>query len=267
MQKIRAKKSLGQNFLTSRELLQRIVDSAELKETDTVLEVGPGKGDLTSFLLSSSKRVIAIEKDHRLIEGLNKKFALEISSQKLILIHDDILKINVRKVFEENKTPLKYKLVANIPYYITGKLISNFLSQDYQPEMMVVMLQKEVAERIIAKDGKESILSLSVKAYGTPTLEFNVTKDNFDPAPKVDSSVLAIKNISKNFFKNNPILEKKFFSLVKQGFSSKRRKLTNNLKPSFKNAEEIVHLLKKLDLEKDIRAEKLTLKDWQAFLG
>ena len=180
---------LGPHFLTSRRALAYIVDAAELTSADTVLEVGPGTGFLTEALLARAGRVIAIEKDARLVSGLAERFAAERASGRLELVHADV------RSFDPSDWKLEirnWKLVANIPYYLTGDLIRQFLTCDVQPSRMVLMLQREVAERIVAKDGKESLLSISVKAYGTPRIVARVPAGSFSPLPKVDSAILLI---------------------------------------------------------------------------
>jgi 16S rRNA (adenine1518-N6/adenine1519-N6)-dimethyltransferase len=187
-----------------------------------------------------------------LFERLKTLFVKEIKEGRLELINEDILKI-------ENLGLERYKLVANIPYYITGEILREFLSNRTQPEKIVLMLQKEVAERIVAKNGKESILSISVKAYGEPKYIRKVEKENFKPKPKVDSAILLIKNISrKNFFE---IDEKEFFNLVKKGFSQKRKLLSNNLKDILKEKTKEIFENCKIPLKS--RAENLSLSDWQ----
>lgn len=243
--KIYAKKSLGQNFLKSKEALRAIVATGDVQPTDTVLEVGPGKGVLTAELLKLAGKVIAVEKDQRLIESLKEKFKNEIESGKLEIVEQDILEYTADTIG-------KYKIIANIPYYITGAFLQKFLESDFQPSKMVLMLQKEVAKRIVAQDKKESILSISVKAYGMPKYIMTVKAKYFSPAPKVDSAVILIDKISKENFKN--ISESEFFKIVKAGFAHKRKMLVNNLKGL--GAE-----LPK-DIDKKARAEELSLSDW-----
>ena len=250
---IKAKKSLGQNFLKSKQIIDKIVETADLKPKDIVLEVGPGKGILTEKLLKKSKKVIAIEKDHRLIEFLQEKFKQEIENNHLTLIYNDILEIDPKTLI---KTP--YKIVANIPYYITGQFLRKFLSSNFQPTKIVVMLQKEVAKRITTSDKKESILSLSVKTYGKPKYITTVKAINFSPVPKVDSAILSIDEISKNLLKDTD--EKAFFQLVKKGFSSKRKMLVNNL--SFIDKNELKETFDKFNIPIKVRAEDLSLQNW-----
>lgn len=251
---MRAKKSLGQNFLTSKAIVADILSAAGLSEKDTVLEVGPGKGFLTEDLLKNAGKVIALEKDDRLISFLESKFEKEITEGRLSIVHGDVLE------FDPEKYGLKsgrYSVVANIPYYITGQILRLFLEEHVQPEKMVLMVQKEVAERIVARDKKESILSVSVKAYATPKYIKKVPARYFNPEPKVDSAILLVENISKKLFESKED-EKKFFEFIKAGFSHKRKTLLNNLS-SFEGATDA---LIKCDIPNKIRAEKLTLEQW-----
>lgn len=244
----RAKKSLGQNFLKSNLALRKIIEAGEIKKDDVVLEIGPGKGALTEKLLEVSGQVIAVEKDRELFEFLKNKFEKEIKNGKLVLKEEDILDFNV-----EQK---KYKIIANIPYNITGAILKKFLTEKTQPENMILMVQHEVAKRIIAGDKKESILSISVKIYGEPKLIMKVAARYFSPSPKVDSAIISIKNISRRNFKENKIIEEKLWEIVKTGFAHKRKRLGGNLKT--------LKLDTKLEILKlgDKRAEDLSLLDW-----
>ncbi len=267
----KAKKSLGQNFLKSKSALSAMVKSAELFGSDTVLEIGPGKGALTEYLLKSSKKVIAVEKDHNLCEILSEKFGASIADGKLILINGDILE------FDPALFTLKergYKVVANIPYNITGAIIKKFLTEKIFPESMTLLVQKEVADRIVARDGKESVLSISVKAYGAPHYMMKVSKKFFSPAPKVDSAIIHISNISKDNFAPTPSplkhspsdgermdMEEKFFQIVKAGFAHKRKVLKKNLEAVLEK-EKINEIFKKLNLNEKSRAEELAIDKW-----
>lgn len=246
---MKAKKSLGQNFLKSQPALRKIVEAGEIKSTDTVLEIGPGKGALAEKLLEKARLVIAVEKDRELFEFLKIKFEKEIKNKKLNLINNDILKYNIDK---EN-----YKIIANIPYNITGAILKKFLTEKHQPACMVLMVQHEVAKRIIASDKKESILSVSVKAYGEPKMIMKVPARYFSPAPKVDSAIIAIKNISRKIFNENEINEDNFWEIVKAGFAHKRKKLSSNLKKVAQNIK-----LSSIENLGNKRAEELTLSDW-----
>ena len=256
---------LGQNFLTNDSIAQRIVTSANLSKNDNILEIGPGKGVLTEYMAGSNAHVLAIEIDQRLIEHLEKIFHVETrqclvstdSDSRVKIINGDILKINLPRLIEENNFQ-NYKIVANLPYYITSKIIRLFLETKYPPREMTLMVQREVGERIVAQDEKESILSISVKFYADPEILFEVGKENFDPVPKVDSAVIRITRK-----KNPPKADaSEFFSLVKTGFSAKRKMLVNNLANLGHPRAELLEILKKAGLEPTVRAEKLTVEDW-----
>jgi len=255
---LRAKKSLGQHFLISKTIVGDIVRAARLTKDDTVLEVGPGKGVLTRALLASAKKVIAVEKDGSLIPLLQETFADEIKEKRFVLVHADILDLDLQTII-----PKKYVVVANIPYYITGILLRKMLGDERQPSQMVLMVQKEIAGRIVARNKKESILSISVKVYGTPSIVQKVPARFFRPKPKVDSAILAIRDISKNNFVN--ISEWSFFELVKTGFHHKRKLLINNL-GSFYQKVIMQNKFRSCDVALDARAEDLRLRDWLCLL-
>src|SRR3989344_4922102 len=252
----RAKKSLGQNFLKSDMMLGKIIESGEISSDDVILEIGPGKGTLTEKLLERAGKVIAVEKDRELFELLKTKFEKEIKSGSLVLLNEDILKFNT-KPYLATESP-SYKIIANIPYNITGAILKKFLTNQNQPSRMVLMVQHEVARRIVARDGKESILSISVKVYGQPKLIAKVPARYFSPAPKVDSAIIDIRDISREIFENNAEREKKFWKLVKTGFAHKRKKLSGNLKNIIPTEK-----LTELGLS-DQRAEDLPISDWLA---
>ncbi|MDD5318476.1 MAG: rRNA adenine dimethyltransferase family protein [Candidatus Pacebacteria bacterium] len=282
------KKSLGQNFLTSPDIVRDIVEAGEVSPEDTILEIGPGTGMLTKALLDkvssgTGGKVVAVEKDDRLIDELREKFGEEIRKNKLSLIHGDIADakniLGKAKLFEK-----PFKLIANIPYYITGEILRMFLSGDHQPTSIVVLVQKEVAERIVggrtggtgsksSKQGrsgkppaqKENLLSLSVKVYGVPSYVRTVKAGAFFPKPNVDSAVLKIDKISKNFFKD--ISEELFFELIHAGFAHKRKMLLGNINPFFKkiglNPSDTVKIFEEIKLDTKIRAEDVTLEQWR----
>lgn len=247
----RPKKSLGQNFLTSIPARMAIVEAGEVVPTDSVLEIGPGKGFLTQALLESGAHVVALEKDSDLLPLLSDQFK---NSPNFTLIEGDAL------TYEPEKDG--YKLIANIPYYITGAILERYLSHRNQPSTMVVLVQKEVAERVCAKDGKESILSLSVKAYGEPKLVYRVSRGSFNPAPTVDSAVLQIKNITRANF-TNQYHESLFFKAVRAGFAHKRKLVTSNLKEVFPETN-MEALFEKLSIPPKSRAEDLGITIWLA---
>lgn len=232
----RTKKSLGQNFLMHARIAERIALVARLAPDAVVFEIGPGTGMLTRELLKLAKRVIALEADKELFEKLQTEFASEITEGRLTLIHGDIRdmhhvsRYSVKDGTCENvweHLPRGYVVVANIPYYLTGEIFRMFLESENQPSAMTLLVQKEVAERV-ARAKKESILSLSVKAYGTPKLEFTVPRGAFIPAPKVDSAVLTVRDISRKNFASRD-MEKRFFALVHAGFAHKRKFVRKNL--------------------------------------
>jgi 16S rRNA (adenine1518-N6/adenine1519-N6)-dimethyltransferase len=249
---MRPNKFLGQNFLTSQKIIGDIIEAAEIKSDDVILEAGPGKGILTEELVKRAKKVIAVEKDERLVELLNEKFG---GAKNLEIIHGDILKFHDSSFMNHESN---YKIVANIPYYITSRFLKTFLQSDFQPYLMVLMVQKQVGERILARDGKESILSISVKAYGWPKIVKTVPAHYFSPKPKVDSVILKIDNISKDFFVD--FTETRFFNLLKRGFSQKRKTLKNNL--NLLNTE----CLTKCGIAEKARAEDLSPENWKCLV-
>jgi 16S rRNA (adenine1518-N6/adenine1519-N6)-dimethyltransferase len=244
---------LGQNFLTDESIAKRIVDSANLSSKDNVLEIGPGKGILTKYLYKKAGKVLAVEIDR----GLSEKIQRE-KYENMKVIAGDVLKINLPKLIGENNF-LPYKVVANLPYYITSKIIRLLLETKYPPKEMVLMVQKEVGERICAPKGKGSILSISVKFYAEPEIIFSVPRENFDPAPEVDSVVIRIKR------KNNiPKIDTgKFFSLVRAGFCAKRKMISNNISASFHIPKaRLWEWLKSAEIEPTQRAQELSLANW-----
>ena len=280
------KKSLGQNFLRDRGILKKIADFAQIEKEDTVVEVGPGEGTLTELLLERAKKVIAIEKDEKLVEFLKEKFAKEIKEEKLKIIAGDILKVS-EGVFEmprSQKTPFDtYKVVGNIPYYITGAIFKKFLEPKNQPSSITFVVQKEVAERIMgshfakaSRDKKESILSISIKVYGTPEFGGVIKAGSFYPKPKVDSAIIAVRNISKENFlrchlrklglKGGTLgnLEKRFFEILKAGFAHKRKLLIKNLGVSKTPFLEISSkgVFDTCGISEKARAEDLKVEDW-----
>lgn len=264
-----AKKSLGQHFLTSKSYLRAIVDALELpelrsleagskiaaREAPVVVEIGPGKGSLTAELLSRGARVIALEKDHRLIPLLEERFSSEIASDQLRVIESDALEFDARR---SQLTARSYAVVGNIPYYITGALLQKFLTDAVQPSTIVFLVQKEVAERI-ARSKKESLLSLSVKAYGTPKYVKTVPAGAFSPPPKVDSAILQISNISQNNFISTEH-EKQFFELIHAGFAHKRKQLGRNLESLLE--KNYSNILQNVGISPTARAEDVPLVSW-----
>jgi 16S rRNA (adenine1518-N6/adenine1519-N6)-dimethyltransferase len=239
---VQKKKSLGQHFLHTPSYLNAVADAADIRTGEIVLEIGPGEGALTEKLLERGAKVVALEKDSRLISLLQEKFA----GKEFEVVEGDALEYEPR--FKE------YKVVGNIPYYITGALFKKFLSGTRQPSLLVFLVQKEVAERI-ARAKKESILSLSVKAYGTPKLLKTVPAGAFNPPPQVDSAILVVNDVSRKNFKSGA-QEATFFELVKKGFSQKRKFLKSNL------GTEGAALLAHASLAEKTRAEDVSLEKW-----
>jgi 16S rRNA (adenine1518-N6/adenine1519-N6)-dimethyltransferase len=257
-----AKKSLGQNFLHAPNVISTMVHVGEVKEDSTILEVGPGKGALTSKLLETGATVIAIEKDDRAIPFLQEKFKKNIDSGKLKIIHGDVLEFNedTHDIFKNKE----YILIANIPYYITGEFMRKFLESNNPPKRMVVMVQKEVARRIV--DTKESILSISVKAYGVPKYVTSVSRKLFRPIPNVDSAVLLIENISKKFFIDSNIDEKIFFEVLKVGFAHKRKVVIKNLEDRIPK-KILLNTWQMNGWDQNMRAENINIEMWKKIVG
>ncbi len=249
------KKSLGQNFLKSGKALLKICEAGSLSRNDVVLEIGPGKGALTQKLLEQGVKVLAVEKDDSLVAILEEKFQKEIKTKQLILFRDDILNFKLPKNLKD------YKIIANIPYNITGAIFKKFLEQERQPKSMVLLVQKEVAERIVARDKKESILSVSIKAYGEPKYIMTVGKKFFSPPPKVDSAIILISNISK---KNLPSknFEVLFFEILKAGFAHKRKFVFSNISKNFKEKDKLSEIFNNLKISPSARAENLDTRIW-----
>lgn len=249
---------LGQNFLKNKDIVKRIVDSANLNVDDFVLEVGPGKGILTEELAKVCKEVMAVEIDRNLIAALRSKFE---RNDKVKILEGDILEMNVEGIMSRELRSKGYKVVANIPYYITSPIIRFFLENEFSPKEMILMVQKEVAERIVAKPGNHSILSLSVQYYADPELLFCVSKNDFEPVPEVDSAVIRIKAGAERMAQKET---ENFFRTVRAGFCAKRKTLANNLSNSFHlDKKETEAKLKSAGISGTVRAQEVTIEDWK----
>lgn len=262
---MKAKKHLGQHFLTSQKALFDMVTAGDIHKDDLILEIGPGKGVLTEKLLELAGKVIAIEKDVELIPLLKERFKKELETGRLEILPKDILKFDP-EILRQYKKP--YKLIANIPYYITGAIIEQFLGATYQPSRMVLLIQKEVAERIIARDqlsgnlgGKQSILSIAVGAYGKPKIISKVPAGAFFPPPKVDSAIISIENISRDFF--STVNEDKFFEVVKYCFGKKRKQLLGSLTEYLGDRTKALSALQKANIPEKSRPETLSKEAWR----
>lgn len=253
--KIEAKKSLGQHFLNNEHVPKLMADAAQVSEGDTVLEIGPGTGVLTRELLARGANVVAIEADRRAIESLEQSFEAEIMAQKLIIFHSDIRNddLSVFGVSEHG-----YKVVANIPYYLSGRLFRTFLESNLQPSDLVFLVQKEVAERIV-RDKKESLLSLSVKAYGEPAYIKTIKRGNFTPPPKIDSAIIAVSHISHKHFET--VDERLFFKILHLGFASRRKQLLGNLSGEYDRAL-LMQIFSTCNLQHNVRGEDLSIEKW-----
>lgn len=258
---IKPARSKGQNFLVNERIYQRIVAEADLKDDETVLEVGPGLGFLTLALAAQAKRVLAVELDDRLAQYLQSGVAAANLSN-IQIFNEDILKFNLAKQLLPGES---YKIVANLPYNITAIFLRTFLSAPQQPQLLVLMLQKEVAERLIAQPPKMNLLALSVQYYAKVTIVREVKAGNFWPEPQVDSAIvkLEVKEGARDLEE-----EKLFFRLLRSGFSAKRKMLKNNLANSLKISGDLVKTaLENSKLDLSLRAEQLSLADWQRLLA
>lgn len=221
----------------------------------TVLEIGPGTGALTQELLRRGAHVVAVEADTRAIDTLKRRFQKEIENGQLLIHHKD-----ARELFpsEFGLHPHQYQVVANIPYYLSGLLLRQLLDTEYQPQSLVLLIQKELAERI-ARAEKESLLSLSVKAFGDPSYICTIKRSHFTPPPNVDSAILAVRNISHALV--GRALEPQFFQLLHLGFRQKRKQLMSNFAPQF-DRETLAREFQVAGIAPNIRAEDMTLEQW-----
>jgi len=248
---LRARKGLGQHFLIDGEVLQRITAAAELAPADVIVEVGPGLGILTRELAQKAARVIAIELDNKLAAALKQTLA---PFNNVTIINDDVLKLEPAALVTD------YKVVANLPYYITSPVLRHFLEASAKPRLMILMVQKEVAEAIVASPGEMSLLSVSVQFYGEPRIISYVPAQCFYPAPKVDSAILRI-----NLYPQPAVAVDKtgFFELVRAGFSAPRKQLANSLAQGLGiSKSDALSLLETAGIVPQRRAETLTLEEW-----
>jgi 16S rRNA (adenine1518-N6/adenine1519-N6)-dimethyltransferase len=245
------KKSLGQHWLHDETILQAIVDAGEVSEQDTVLEIGPGKGTLTDVLIKTGAQIRALEFDVELLPSLKKKFAY---CENFAIEQGDIRK------YDYTELPENYKVVANIPYYLTSNLIRAMSESANQPQIAVLLIQKEVAERICAKPGQMGILSVSAQYYFDCSLGIKVAAQYFTPPPKVDSQVVVLRKRQIPLFEAD---ETAFFAFVKAGFSEKRKTLPNAFSSSLDlSKESAVKLLNNCGIKETARAQELSLNDW-----
>ena len=255
-------KSLGQHWLRDREILDAIAFSAEIEDGDFVLEIGPGLGTLTSSLLKfagKNGRVLSIEFD----ENLAKKLPAQFPGKNLEIINADFLD------FDLSKLPKNYKVAANVPYYITSKIVEKLLTSENKPSVAALLVQKEVAERMAAKAGELSILAIASQIYANAELGQIVEREFFTPPPKVDSQVVILKARKQNLIEkfnlenNCQVSEKEFFRIVKAGFAAKRKKISKSLSANLAiSKERTAEILEKCEISPDLRAQDLEIKEW-----
>jgi 16S rRNA (adenine1518-N6/adenine1519-N6)-dimethyltransferase len=260
---MKARKGLGQHFLIDEGAMEAVVAAADLDATDTVIEVGPGLGIMTARLAEKAGWVIAIELDNKLADILRKTLPYD----NIVILNEDVLGTDPKALLQ-GRLPaipsalIPYKIVANLPYYITSPVLRHFLEASVKPERMVVMVQKEVAESIVASPGKRSVLSISVQFYGRPDIVARVPAASFYPKPEVDSAVVKI-----DVYPRPPVEvdEEGFFRLVRAGFTASRKQVANSLAQGLDlPKEEVLNLLEKTRIDPRRRAETFTLEEWAA---
>lgn len=259
---IKNNKSLGQHWLRDREILDAIAFSAEIEDGDFVLEIGPGLGTLTSSLLKfagKNGRILSVEFD----ENLAKKLPAQFPGKNLEIINADFLD------FDLSKLPKNYKVAANVPYYITSKIVEKLLTSENKPSVAALLVQKEVAERMAAKAGELSILAIASQIYAEVSLDILVPREFFTPPPKVDSQVVVLKSREHNLIeifnsKNNcEVSEREFFRIVKAGFAAKRKKIAKSLSANLAiSKERTAKILEKCEIPPDLRAQDLNIEEW-----
>lgn len=253
---LRANKKLGQNFLINEEIINQIIEKADVNKNDTIIEIGPGLGSLTAKLLENANKVIAIELDSNMSNILKERFCLYDNFE---LIEKDVLKVDLNEIVEKYDS---VKVVANLPYYITTPIIMKLLEERLKLKSITVMVQKEVGERFCAvPNSKEyGAITISINYYTKPEIIIDVPKENFEPMPEVDSCVikLDVRNVPPVELKN----EKDFFNLIKAGFSQRRKTINNSLASMGISKEKIKNVLEKLGIDSKLRAENLTMEQF-----
>lgn len=253
---LRANKKLGQNFLINEKIIEDIVEKAEISKDDVVIEIGPGIGSLTSCLIANAKKVIAIEIDSNMVDILKARFGIFDNFE---VIYGDVLRTNILELIKDYES---VKVVANLPYYITTPIIMKLLEDRLNLKSITVMVQKEVGERICAtnKDKEYGAITVSVQYYTSPKIIIDVPKENFLPAPEVDSCVIKLDILEKPRVEVKD--EKLFFRLVKGAFTQRRKTINNSLTSSGKSKEEISDILTSLNIDTKLRAENLSIEQY-----
>lgn len=249
---IDTRQSLGQNFLFDDHILSRIAEAADLQSGDQVLEIGPGTGALTQHLAASGAQILAVELDDRLLPVLRDQLN---DYTNIRLVHDDILSWEPSDHFDRS-----YKVVANVPYYITGAILRRLLSHEPRPSLMVLTVQKEVAERLAASPGDMSLLAVSVQLAGHVEILFTIKAGAFWPRPEVDSAVVRITHHSKPKISTGE--EERFFRIVRAGFHQKRKQLQKNLRSLGYDKKQLAAALAEAGIDGRRRAETLSVEEW-----
>jgi len=244
---------LGQHFLTRPEIAGWVADAVPLSSAGVVLEIGPGHGILTRALFEKAKKVVAVEKDPALVVELEETFAEEVREGRFALLQEDVRDFDPAQCEHLRDG---YVLAANIPYYITGQILRQFLTTEHQPSDIALLIQKEVAERAVARGDKQSLLALSIQAYGTPEFVRVVKAGAFSPPPKVDSAILAVRNISHARFADKE-QEQRFFELLHTAFEQKRKMIGSTLRDTISD-----EVFARCDIDKTTRPENVSLEEW-----
>lgn len=262
--KIKANKDLGQNFLINDDVIAKIIEKSQIEKNDLIIEIGPGLGVLTNLLLEKSDNVVAIELDKRMVEIISKRFILKNNLQ---IINEDVLKVDLNKLINERKKQTninKVKIVANLPYYISTPIIMKLLEEKLEIDEIIVMVQKEVAQRLVAKTGTKDVgaITYAVEYFSEAEKVIDVPKESFIPSPKVESAVIKLKIRKEAYVQVKD--EKMLFNIIQKSFSQRRKTLVNALVNGkiVESKEKAEKIIKELNINENIRGEKLTLEDF-----
>lgn len=262
--KIKANKDLGQNFLINDDVIEKIIEKSQIEKNDLIIEIGPGLGVLTNLLLEKSDNVVAIELDKRMVEIISKRFILKNNLQ---IINENVLKVDLNKLINERKKQTninKVKIVANLPYYISTPIIMKLLEEKLEIDEIIVMVQKEVAQRLVAKTGTKDVgaITYAVEYFSEAEKVIDVPKESFIPSPKVESAVIKLKIRKEAYVQVKD--EKMLFNIIQKSFSQRRKTLVNALVNGkiVESKEKAEKIIKELNINENIRGEKLTLEDF-----